>query len=382
MARTRTVFPTARIAHLWAHQAQSEARNPQGNLYFRDRVLFSYRDSYPIGNLIPMKSKPGVVGLVLIQEDRYGNTTSRHISHALQATNHLRTIEVPYLLVDGPHGSHVGNLKWFDEQIKDATGKAMRSRTSTEWKLQWLEGLVKDANDYCGFFKIKQKFKNDLTVENMTEMRVKAREADKARKIKNAVKIERDRKAQERKDALERPKAQERLDAWRNGGPRPSSNDCRVLGLRRELTGDLLRVKGDMVETSQGAEFPVSHVRLGLALVRQVMTAKYQMLICLLCKTGHEVMVVGPTGNMIANGITCTSCESDSFYIQQDINGVDIPPYGKNWRTNGHTLHLGHYKIDRIMPDGTVYAGCHIVKWAEIERIAGQIESAVEEVQA
>lgn len=42
----------------------------------------------------------------------------------------------------------------------------------------------------------------------------------------------------------------------------------------------------------------------------------------------------------------------------------------KPWERNGHTIHLGHYAVDRIEPDGTVKAGCHRVEWSEIERIA------------
>lgn len=42
----------------------------------------------------------------------------------------------------------------------------------------------------------------------------------------------------------------------------------------------------------------------------------------------------------------------------------------KEWHTNGHTIHLGHFQIDSIDSEGNVRAGCHQVKWPEIERIA------------
>jgi hypothetical protein len=48
---------------------------------------------------------------------------------------------------------------------------------------------------------------------------------------------------------------------------------------------------------------------------------------------------------------------------------------GEEWRTNGHTCHLGHYQIDRITADGTVYAGCHQVPWTSIERIAPALDA-------
>ena len=88
----------------------------------------------------------------------------------------------------------------------------------------------------------------------------------------------------------------------------------------RDSIDTMLRVVGENVETSRGAVFPVSHARRGLALVRAVVAS------------------------------------------------------GQEWITNGKTCHLGHYKIDRIAADGTTFAGCHIVKLAEIERIASDLE--------
>ena len=50
---------------------------------------------------------------------------------------------------------------------------------------------------------------------------------------------------------------------------------------------------------------------------------------------------------------------------------------GQEYIRNGHTIHLGHYVIDRIEADGTVHAGCHVVKWEEIERITPQLMCSV-----
>ena len=82
-----------------------------------------------------------------------------------------------------------------------------------------------------------------------------------------------------------------------------------------------LRVVGDTVETSRGASFPVAHALRGLALVDSVRAR------------------------------------------------------GEEWWTNGHTCHLGHYRIDRITPDGTVYAGCHVVPFDSIQRIRPALEA-------
>jgi len=83
----------------------------------------------------------------------------------------------------------------------------------------------------------------------------------------------------------------------------------------------MLRIDGGEVVTSRGAHFPVSHAKRALAFIRKVR-------------------------------------ESGQAYVR-----------------NGHTIHLGPYALDRIEPDGTVKAGCHVVSWKEIERIAPLIDS-------
>jgi hypothetical protein len=83
----------------------------------------------------------------------------------------------------------------------------------------------------------------------------------------------------------------------------------------------MLRIEGNEVVTSHGARFPITHAKRGLALVRAVIAR------------------------------------------------------GQEWRPNGESCRLGHFHIDHISPDGTVSAGCHVVTWAEIQRIAEAIEA-------
>ncbi len=83
----------------------------------------------------------------------------------------------------------------------------------------------------------------------------------------------------------------------------------------------MLRIDGDEVQTSRGAPFPISHAKRALAFIRKVR-------------------------------------ESGQAYVR-----------------NGRTIHLGPYALDRIEPDGAVKAGCHVVSWEEIERIAPSLDS-------
>ena len=43
--------------------------------------------------------------------------------------------------------------------------------------------------------------------------------------------------------------------------------------------------------------------------------------------------------------------------------------------TNGHTIPIGVYKVDRIDADGTLHAGCHHIAFSEIERLGLQLDA-------
>lgn len=78
----------------------------------------------------------------------------------------------------------------------------------------------------------------------------------------------------------------------------------------------LLRVKGDNLETSHGANVPLAHAIKAFPLIK-------------LCRE-----------------------------------------HGRPWARNGHTMRVGHYQIDSIDTQGNFRAGCHSIGWNEVERIA------------
>lgn len=120
------------------------------------------------------------------------------------------------------------------------------------------------------------------------------------------------KKAAEKAEQTKRERAeaiarqQELITKWRAGQYSGCLHDVPVM----------LRIDGNEVVTSRGARFPVSHAKRALAFVRKIRES------------------------------------------------------GQAYARNGHTIHLGPYTIDRIEPNGTVKAGCHVVSWEEIERIA------------
>ena len=116
------------------------------------------------------------------------------------------------------------------------------------------------------------------------------------------------------------------IRAWRNG----SSSVALPYGIPTMLRiHQALDAEGMLyVQTSKGATFPLRHAALALKIVKR-------------CRETKEP-----------------------------------------WHTNGHTIHLGHYTLDSIDADGTVHAGCHVVTFDEIERIAPQIEELAADLKA
>ncbi len=80
--------------------------------------------------------------------------------------------------------------------------------------------------------------------------------------------------------------------------------------------GAALRINGDTLETSHGAEVPLSHA---IKVFRFVKLLREK---------------------------------------------------GESWRRNGRTVRVGHFQVDRVDSTGDFVAGCHFISWPEVERVA------------
>lgn len=63
------------VAHLWAHQLQSDARCSNTQLYFEGTTIYSYGSHFPVGKIV--ENKRGEKAY-LFNPDRYSVTTSKH----------------------------------------------------------------------------------------------------------------------------------------------------------------------------------------------------------------------------------------------------------------------------------------------------------------
>jgi hypothetical protein len=333
--RQRQVFPTDEIPHLWMHKTQDAARNPQGNLFFHDETIFSYREGAPLARHVTNKRKQSAV---LVNTARWSVTTSAQQSSVRQAIpeNVLR-FEVPslgscYLGSDGV--DHTENLKYFVESATERIAKASRARSTyaITSNLGYATGLVESARAYGKFFGVKvPKLPTvpEADSEKLAAIGKRERE-ESARKSK-----EQREENERRKAAMEAARAKYEqelpglLDQWRAGADVsiPSPDWGWYEYGKAPVVPTMLRVMGDEVQTSRGARVPIDHAARALKFVQ-----------------------------------ACVSSQRE--YVR-----------------NGHTEHIGNYPIDRIEANGTLHAGCHVIEYAEIQRIAPALSQDSAEVQ-
>ena len=296
----KRVFDTDMVAHIWANQSQDEARNPQRNFYFRGDTIFSYRDSFPIARIIKRKGRE----CVLITNDTYSNTTTRHCQLVRRAVRGKPVFTVPDRTLQGGHAE---NLDWYKQQVENGVQALVKGRDKMQYLLE-LDRRIKEANDYCEFFGLKKRFVFPKNL-NRLELERKGNEFNRgtdARRIASRAAAE-----TRRRKCNDRWNQPENKDKWLAGESVYYRNSY------GEPT--LLRVKGEELQTSQGAEVPLDHAKRAFAFIAE--------------------------------------CRARNIEYQR----------------NGHSIHVGHFVIDSIDAEGNIKAGCHKIAWSEIERIAGQL---------
>jgi hypothetical protein len=283
----------------------------QGNIFFDGDTIYSYGTHFPIARHVTSKSGRRAV---LFTTRRYSVTTSGHCSSVRQAIPSGTTVfSVPNVGDTWGGVNHEANLQSLIDESQNSLGKARRARVSGQYDLASAFGYRETARKYARFFGVPcPKFDFLPTGKELKALKAQIAERGERHKVSQAHAAEREQIRRAEQHRIEMLDFAEKSALWRAGNP----NVRLPWGAQT-----LLRIKGNEVETSRGARVPVSHAKRGLAFVRSVVSS------------------------------------------------------GQEYVRNGHTLHLGHYAIDRIETDGTLHAGCHVIKFAEIQSLAPALDA-------
>lgn len=281
------------VCHIWAQQTKPHGK--AGNIFFEGATIYSYGRHFPMARFIEHRGRRAV----LFTTDTYSNSTGTHLSGARKA---LHGLNVPVFAcppdITAPPDSRKMQAHYAGE-TQSAVDKATRARRYTDSYMDSARQLAETGNACAEFFGWRWR----LDVPALTPEYLAAAEAK--RKAETA--------ATKKRHAAAELKARKLADkaraAWIAG---EYHGRCEV-----ENGETLLRIRGDIVETSRGAQVPVSHCARIWRLVRRIMAS------------------------------------------------------GTPYQRNGHTEHAGEFAIDSIAVDGTMRAGCHMIGFPELQRIAG-----------
>ena len=328
------------IAHLWighnlSGEGQSEARTPRRNFYFENETIYSYGTHFPIARFV----RNGKKQAIHFTTGKYSHTTGGHISTVWSA---IQGNKIPvFNLKNTQSCGTVDDLNDYLSRINLAIADQTKAR-STHNMLRargTAVDTITESKAFCKFWKIKfPKFPKvpDLPADfKDRQAREKEREAKRDAARAERSRIQREQWAKENAARIARDTTtinewnenfEVHVAEWLSGGSlnQPITHyyygDSDAYPKMKEVP-TLLRIVGDNVETSRHAIFPVAHAKRGLTLVRATMAR------------------------------------------------------GTDWIANGHTCKLGMYAISKITADGTVFAGCHVVPFSSIARIANDLDA-------
>ena len=240
--RIKRVFGSSdQVLHLWANQSQSDARSK--NVFFEGKSCFSYGRHYKLGRLVEFNG----VTVALINDTGYSKTTQKHIRRAHDACAHL-----PRLMVKGfEFGDKRDVVKGLIRLQDELVGELMAhfSKRSPWRKFEkrgyysWGERLG-EFNETCkklGFEKLMIQPSEDF-IKLFNAHYELAKKRREFLKTPEQIALANERAKKRAADAVK---------TWRNGGAKSDAV--------RNLYPQLIRVRGDQVETSRGASVPLDH---------------------------------------------------------------------------------------------------------------------------
>lgn len=299
-ATLQKYFDNHMVAHVWAQQNQDEGYSHNRNFYFESDAIYSYGRHFMVARFVTNKRGEKIV---LLTVRNRSSSTSAHTSMARNAVRGQTVIEV----VDPGSSDHNTHRAEFIERAKerlDSAKKARRVHLRSNW-MGLAGNIVAEANQYAAFFGLRW----NLALETI--------DAD-AQKLAQAVKREEAKVARQREKAEQarRAEALAKAELWKAGEGDYFSG--------ASMLPVMLRVVGDTLESSHGAEVPLKHAKRVFEAAKKCRAAKQE------------------------------------------------------WHRNGKTLPVGHFQIDHIGIDGALVAGCHRIAWEEIARVAQSIGLSID----
>ena len=290
--------------------AQSQAEGHSQSMHFNGPVLYSYKTA--IGVIVNPEHpyRGDEADVVLINAREYTMTTKcKHMPALRRAVTHMRSFTVPSMT------EHPENLLHLVARFEVWSGRIERKRDVGEWCFEELQRHANDANDYARLFNVLPHTFIDAAARSL---HIRGVRAEREARL-NTPEMEAKRaKARAGRVAAKARKAEceaaERMARQAYALTAFRSGAPFAGYLIDENGGAYLRIREDVVETSRGASVLASDAISAIRFIRS----------------------------------------------QRDTGWAG-------------SYELGPFTLTSVDPSGNIVAGCHFIKWSEIERIATEL---------
>jgi hypothetical protein len=290
----KTVFSSHdEVSHIWASQSQQQGR--AGNIFFEGEKIYSYGYHFCIARFAPEFGD-----IVLFTNRGYSNSTAKHkgiVSRAIPDNYRVIYCNDPERNSQSNIDYWANNVEHYRNEFNSKKHKISRGNLAVK-----IQQTIAEAWVYYDALKIPAPEWFTLNADELASIdyvTLRFIELEKKREIRReAIRIEQFKKAEER------------IQKWLNGED-TYTNDFYQLDT-------MLRIKGDRIQTSKGANIPVSDA---ISIYPLLARAKQS---------------------------------------------------GKPLEMGLRTVNLGVYKFHSF--DGNILTvGCHKIKWDQIEKMATQL---------
>lgn len=442
MARTKHVFPTDEIAHLWAHKTQDDARNHGGNFYFDGDTIYSYGSHFPIARHVTNDKGEAAI---LFTNRTWGPTTAKHVGQVRRAIPH----GVPVFEVHDPSHDTKGEYRTQRADVEALIKKLQAARPDNRYEYKVKTSKVKlntrvigrhnepdtvievDAiagrnvaahvsvrvNGYLRGHGYKDTW--SLSVLNgpnsgiAIDSRLSKIEARIMLDILDSIKTW-DVSTDEKRARLQKKVAKARDIAKEFGSIQ--RNPGTLAKLFGELRTKVYAVNsiGDFFGYGPAVEIPgdleylnaivIAHeerIAAARATANATRNARWEKQAEEARRKFEENLPRWLAGESVPGEyFHHYGVDTGTSYLRvkdnevQTSQGARVPlahvkralpvvlaiiQNGREYHRNGHTIHLGHYAIDSIDAQGNLRAGCHLFNKAEIERFAGVLGALPDE---
>jgi len=299
----KTVFSNHHeVCHVWAYESQSHGK--ANNIFFENEKIYSYGHHYLAAQIHTNKKGEK---FVLINNNSYSSSTSKHLCSIRSAVSHLPSAHVEN--VDDPKEALIELENQLIEKFFNSF-KKQADRDGIDWVIKYFLNDIKEYWTFCDFFNLKPAFKRknaalyiNLLKEKSAFSKQRYKELNSPEMIEKREKEKEKREA--RKEEKERKENAEKIENFRKTGRAFNQGwgSCY-----------LITVIENEIVTSGGARVPLLAGLKLLERVRKATTENGE-------KIGHY------TFNKIENGKVIIGCHCIEIQEAEKVLGKLLDAY-------------------------------------------------------